>query len=181
MTYETKNNKIEKLTEKNNKLVKELADLQKKYERDVRSKNEVQELTIAAFDRENTYKRQSAEVERYKAMRFNCLDVADLSADLTLNDMDYLLGVFRDRISVMDYASPFPINTDQNEAFSYVDHGHLEVFQTVLPAPSSIGFLEGSTFRKWLEYMPNNLLHTFDSKAIEENTKEVKMTFTMRK
>lgn len=181
MTYETKNKKIEKLTEINKSLAKELAALEDKYEKDIRSKNEVQQLTIAAFDRENTYKRQNEQLERYKAMKFTCADVSDLSADLTLNDMDYLIGVFQDRISVMDYASPFPLTTDQNEAFSFVERGHLEVFQTVLPAPSSMSFLEGSTFRKWLEYMPNNLLHTFDSGAIEENTKEVKVTFTMRK
>jgi hypothetical protein len=155
--YVTKNAQIVDLKEIAQERLEEVDALQKENRQLIKDRNDRQEITAAAFDRENTYRWQREELDKLRKLKFKAEDIWDLSAQLTIEDISALLNIFRDRIVVQDRDSPFTHETDYNESFCYRDKSVVVVDQTLSAPYRSDGLKEGSTFVEWLQYAPRNV------------------------
>ena len=98
--YLSKTAQIVNLTEIAQERLKEVNELQKENDKLIKDRNDRQEITAAAFDRENTYRSQREELNSLRQLKFKAEDIWDLSAQLTIEDVSDLLNIFRDRIVV---------------------------------------------------------------------------------
>jgi hypothetical protein len=177
--YVTKNAQIENLTTIAQERLEEIDKLQKENKKLKKDRDERQEITAAAFDRENTYRWQREALESYRKLPFKAADVWELSSQLTLNDIDTLLTIFRDRITVEDVESPFTHETDECEAFSCVDRALLVICQTIQPAHWTNNLYSESSFAEWLKYAPRNVKSDYDESNADELGTRVKINFWM--
>lgn len=164
--YLSKTAQIVNLTEIAQERLKEVNELQKENDKLIKDRNDRQEITAAAFDRENTYRSQREELNSLRQLKFKAEDIWDLSAQLTIEDVSDLLNIFRDRIVVQDYDSPFTHETDFNESFCHRDKSAAVIAQTLSAAYRSNDLKMGSTFTEWLKYAPQNVKHDYEEENV---------------
>lgn len=174
MPYVTKAAQIVNLTEIAQERLKEVNELQRENDKLIEDRNERQEITAAAFDRENTYRWQREELNILRQLKFKAEDIWDLSAQLTIEDISDLLNIFRDRIVVQDCDSPFTHETDFDESFCYRDKSVVVVAQTLSAAYRSNNLKQGSTFTEWLNYAPQNVKHDYDESKVYTDGVKIK-------
>ena len=172
--YVTKAAQIVNLTEIAQERLEEVDALQQEIGQLKKDRNERQEITAAAFDRENTYRCQREELDSLLKLKFKAKDIWDLSAQLTIEDISVLLNIFRDRIVVEDCDSPFTHETDFNESFCYRDKSAAVIAQTLSAAYRSNDLKQGSTFAEWLEYAPQNVKHDYDEENVYTDGVKIK-------
>lgn len=172
--YVTKNAQIVNLTDLARERLIEVNELQKENDQLIKDRNERQEITAAAFDRENTYRCQRKELDSLRQLKFKAGDIWDLSAQLTTEDISDLLNIFRDRIVVEDCDSPFTHETNFNESFCYRDKSAAVIAQTLSAAYRSDDLKKGSTFAEWLQYAPQNVEHDYDEANVYTDGVKIK-------
>jgi len=172
--YVSKATQIVTLKKVARKRLKEVNELQKEKDQLIKDRNERQEITAAAFDRENTYRWQREELNSLRQLKFKAEDIWDLSAQLTIEDISDLLNIFRDRIVVQDCDSPFTHETDFDESFCHRDKSVAVVAQTLSAAYRSNDLKQGSTFTEWLNYAPKNVKHDYDEANVYTDGVKIK-------